>query len=493
MKKLGLLAVLLAAVPATTASSDADVGRLAVPAQLAVVSYYRSDAGWAAFWTDWRPDRVAADLDRVAGLNANTVRAIVQPAAFGYPEPTAAAAASLQEFVSLAAQRGLHVQLTLFDRWFDWTDIRGSQTWARELLAPYRDDPRIAFIELRNELAPVPEATTWARAMVPFVRRLLQRRTPVTVSVEGPHPVAQLRALKRAGVRPDFYDIHFFGGGGELADEVFARAKEVAAPRPVWVGETGYPTTSAISGYGGVPLTTSAQDEAQAHFLAAAGWAARAEGLPPIGVWVLDDFLASALPDPPATDADPELHFGLFRVDGSPKPAAGVVRAMYSGRVSVGCNGGFERAVSDTRAREVPAQWSMNGAGADFLDDRSVAREGAASARVTSSGVASLSITPPNAGFDGRGRVHVTAWARRAEARGSVFVVVEWFGRHGESLRRRASVPLSGPPLGWERLSVSSRVPSRAAYARIELVADRVGAAVWFDEVSFRRMPQSRP
>ena len=83
MRKLRLAGAALVAMLGATGSSGAEVGRLDVPGALKVVSYYRSDAGWAAFWRNWRPERVAADLDRVASLHANTVRAIVQPAAFG--------------------------------------------------------------------------------------------------------------------------------------------------------------------------------------------------------------------------------------------------------------------------------------------------------------------------------------------------------------------------------------------------------------------------
>ena len=486
MRKLWLAGAALVVLLAATGSSGAEVGRLDVPRGLKVVSYYRSDAGWAQFWTDWRPERVAADLDRAASLHANTVRAIVQPAAFGYPDPAAAFVAHLGEFVSLAAARGLHVQLTLFDQWFDWADVPGSRRWASALLAPYVRDARIAFVELRNELPPTREPLAWARTMVPFLRRVLRGKTPVTVSVAGVDPVARLRALKRGGVRPDFYDFHSFGGGGELAVDVFARAKAVAAPVPVWVGETGYPTTSAISGYGGVPRTPSAQEAAQAHFFAATAWAARTEGLPAVGVWVLDDFVPSALPAPPVSGADPELHFGLFRVDGSAKPAVGVVRAMFSGG-RFGFNRGFERVVAAESGAAVPAEWSLNGVGASFASDSTVSRSGSASARVTSVAVASLSITPPSAGCHGRGRVRVSAWARRAEPGGSAFLVVEWFGRHNERLRKRRSEPLGGERLVWQRLQVSSRAPPGAAYASVELVVEGVASPIWFDDVSFVR------
>ena len=70
------------------------------------MSYFRVDAGWTALWRDWRPDRVAVDLERLASLRANTVRAIVEPDLFGYPHPSSTYAARLRAFVSLAAHAG---------------------------------------------------------------------------------------------------------------------------------------------------------------------------------------------------------------------------------------------------------------------------------------------------------------------------------------------------------------------------------------------------
>jgi hypothetical protein len=481
--KLGVAVVALVALVCATGSSGAEVGRLDVPARLKVISYYRADAGWAAFWRNWRPERVAADLDRVASLRANTVRAIVQPAAFGYPTVDPVYAERLREFVDLAAARGLYVQLTLFDQWFEWADMRGARAWAGALLAPYVGDPRIAFVELRNELAPKPEPIEWARTMVPFIHRVLGDDTPVTVSVTGDDPVAALVALKRGGVRPDFWDFHTFGGGGELARDLYARAKAAVAPARVWVGETGYATTPALSGYGGIPRTASAQEAAQAHFLAAAAAAARREKLPPVGVWVLDDFVPSALPTPPANGDDPELHYGLFRADGSPKPVVRVVRAMFSGG-RLGFNHGFERSVVNESGGAVPAEWSLNGTGA-VAADRVVARHGHASARMTVARSAWLSITPPSAACHGRGHAHLSVWARRASVSGDVFAVVEWFGRHNESRGKRRSKLLTAAPGEWQRLHVKARAHGRAAYATVELVVNGAAGPVWFDDVSF--------
>lgn len=504
--RLGLLlAVACFAVSGTATTSfghamKSPLAWIRAPRELRVVSYYPADAAWTKMWTDWRPEVVAADLRRVASLHANTVRAIVQPGLFGYPHPSPTYASRLREFVSLAADARLHVQLTLFDWWYDWSDLRGSRTWAQELLSPYSGDPRVAVVELRNEIVVKRNTMSWARTMIPFVRALMRGRTSVTLSVTGTDPVRRLAALKRGlrSVRPDFFDIHYFGGGGELAASVLSRAKKVASPTPLWVGETGYPTTTSLSGYGRVPRTPQAQEAAQAHFLASVGWAARANALPALGVWTLNDLLPSALPDGRAKTPDAEFHYGLFRTDGSEKPAARVVRDTFCGRPPIAFNNSFEEMVAAEDGNLVPARWSMAGSDVAFADDATVARSGVASARLTptaAGATASLSITPPNGAAWAGQHVSVRAWARSSDEQGKAFVVIEWFDRHNYLLRRSSSRPLPPASTAWSRLEVTARAPARAAYLRIELVAQHLTAPVWFDDVSFqktRRTPSGR-
>jgi hypothetical protein len=488
---LVLAAVAAALVAMPNGATGQRLARLEVPRDLRVVSYFPATAGWTKMWTDWQPGRVDADLQRAASLHANTVRAIVQPNLFGYPHPSGLYASRLGQFVALAAAHRLHVQLTLFDWWYRWRDLAGSRTWARQLLGRYANDPRIAFVEVRNEVLPTPQVVRWLRVMIPFVRAVLGGRTPVTVSVAGRHPAARLSRLARAlrNDRPDFWDVHEFGGGGELIYDSVEHAAASVAPQPLWIGETGYPTTTASSGYGGVPLTDSAQEAAQAHFLATASWAARAAGLPAVGIWALDDLVPSAVPDRAMLPSDPELHFGLFHVDGTPKPAASVVRALFTRRVAPpSFNGGFEQAVTGVDGTAVPAQWSMDGDAA-FAADPELRRQGTSSARVTLSrpnGTASLSIVPPDALVRPGTRVVAHAWADSSSATGGVFLVVEWRNAKDRLLHRDASPKLLAPAAAWHPLVVASRAPPRAAYARIELVVRGTTDPVWFDDVSFR-------
>ena len=477
------------ALPAGVVASPT-LSRLDVPRDLKVVSYFRADAGWTEMWTDWRPDRIDADLARAASLNANTVRVIVQPDLFGYPHPSVKYTSRLAQFVSLAAAHGLHVQLTLFDWWYSWEDVAGSKTWATELLAPYVDDPRIAFVELRNEILPNQATLPWASAMIPFLQGYL-RDIPVTISVAGPDPPSRLRLLAQGlgWIQPDFWDIHDFSGDGGVTYNLIRRAQRVVGTTQLWIGEAGYATTTIVSGCGGVPLTVSAQEAAQRHFFSVVSWATHATGLPDAGVWVLGDMTPKAVPDRPVTDTNPELHFGLFRLDGSAKPAADTVRSVFSGGAPSGFDEGFEQAVTSASGAAVPAEWSLTG-NAEFAQDTTVAAEGHASVRITPrhvSRAASVSIVPPAGAVDLGAHATVAVLARRSEAKGSAFVVLEWLNRAHHVVGRSASKPSAAAAGAWGELRLTTTAPRGAAYARIDLVVRGTTSPVWFDRVLFSR------
>lgn len=484
--------VVALAAPSPAPPATFDVPRLTVPAQLRVVSYYPSDAGWTQMWTNWRPERLGADFGRIAALGANTVRAVVQASLFGYPLVDPVYLARLRQFVDVAWQNGLYVQLTLFDWWSEYGDLDGSQLWAQQLLAPFVGDPRLAFVEIRNELAVSAASAAWARTMIPFVRSLMLGRTPVTVSVTGADPLRPLANLKRVlgDVRPDFFDIHFYGGAGERAFATFARAKELVSPTPLWVGETGYPSSETVSGFGGVALTPSAQEAAQAHFLATVGWAVRANGLAPPGIWALDDFLPEALPVWSGQNREAELHFGVFRLDGSAKPAAATVRAAFAGSPPLSFNNGFEQSVDGGGDVDVPAVWSRSDTPVAVASDRAIFRSGQASARLSAlAGTplrGSLSVAPVACAVLRGDRVELAVSNRRSERSVLAFAVLAWFDRLGSRIGQARSLRGDMAPGLWTRLRVRAVAPARATYVRIELVARGPKGSVWFDDVTFR-------
>jgi hypothetical protein len=290
------------------------------------ISYYPARNPWGGMWSVWQPSVIEADMAKIVSVGANTVRVFLQPDSFGYPVPRPDDISELGQFLSIAGTHGLRVHLTLFDLWSSYSDVTGSQQWAGRLLARFRGDHRIVAVELQNELDPTnPGAVAWARAMLPMVRAA--SGLPVTVSVTSwntPTPLAQLIAALGAS-QPDFYDLHFYGTPPYMLP-TFRAAKQLAGGRPLLIGETGYSTDPGNTTWLGAIRPVALQEQAQAYYYAHVEQAASKAGLPPVGLWNLNDFVA--LP----RLSEVERHFGIYRLDGSAKPAASVIRAWFAAR-----------------------------------------------------------------------------------------------------------------------------------------------------------------
>ena len=272
-------------------------------------------------WSRFDPTEIDRDFARIRALGANTVRIFIQPSVFGFPTVHPVMADRLSEVIGLAAKHSLRVHLTLFDWWSRYADIHGSKKWVSSLLSRYRDDPRIAVVELQNEIYPQNrEAVAWATKMLRYLSTVLPGtlRTVSTASV--PPEVFALFTHELKSSPPDFWDYHYYGPPGD-AYSLLSRIKALAAPRPLFFGETGYSTDAT-------PGDQAAQEQAQAAYYRAVFTAAAALGLPAPAPWILNDFAPGAIPpDSPAAHEPAQYGYGLFQLNGTPKPAAAVVRS----------------------------------------------------------------------------------------------------------------------------------------------------------------------
>jgi hypothetical protein len=464
-----------------------------VPEDVRSISYFPATGGWTLMWTRFDAAAIDRDLARVARLHANTVRVIVPARAFGYPEPDVVMRARLERIVDIAERHGLRVELTLFDWWHDYSDIEGSRRWAAALLSPYADDPRIAFVELKNELRPQDAgASAWAAALIPYVQELTHK--PVTISVPALDPARDLRLLHSAlgAAQPDFYSAHFYWRPELFAGQLDA-ARAAVAPLPLRVGETGYSTALPYDVLPGVPASRSARESEQAYYLRSVATIARRLGLPPIAPWVLSDFAPDAIPpdDPGVHGNAREYRFGLFRVSGEAKPAAAAVRAIFSGDHVDGFDGGFEDSVRDEHGRPVPALWRIRAAhDATFARDTRVAHTGRASARIDGVGAgaapdAAFAIAPPDPAVRAGDRSTVSAFARAGRRCGEVRVALRWFAADGRTVGGARSPLLRCGSRGWQRLRAGGTAPPGASYVGLYLRAARTIGPAWFDDASY--------
>ncbi|SNY53546.1 cellulase family glycosylhydrolase [Paractinoplanes atraurantiacus] len=474
---LGLATSLLAASPLTEGASAAKqatptlAGRIAAAKTAKQINYYPSANGWSRMWTSFDPVTIGADLAKARALGADSVRVIVFPTVFGYPTPKPEYAAKLAKFVELAGRNGMTVKLTLFDWWDGYADVKGSSTWATALLKPYRNDKRVISIGLKNELDPSnAAAVAWAKKLLPVVRAVVPA-TPVTISVSGEAGVAGLKKLKTllAATPLDYYDYHFYGNS-QNALALIRQAQAAVAPAPLVIGETGVSSRSASEGE-------------QAAYLARVFQGAAAAGVRSVAPWTLNDFRTGAIPPSAVARSAPQYAYGLYRANGTAKPAAAVVKAAWTGKAyPVGAlDLGFENPAGQT-----PWTTFMPELGA-ATKVRNVAHSGKWSVRLTrtgknAAGSPSYRVAPLQPVRPGQTWC-AEAWARGTAATGTTQVALSWFDVNNRWLGGAGSATLPTGTTGWTRLTVAAKAPAGAAGLQLHLKSGANKGSVWFDDV----------
>jgi len=458
---------------------------------LRLINYFPADGGWQYMWTRWEPHQIEHDFAVMASMGANAVRVTVFPDVMGFPTPSPVMQSRLSQIIDLADAHGLKVQLSLFDQFTDFADIPASLTWAREILAPLSGSSRVAFIDVRNELdAPSTmgdaQVYRWLNALLPAVKDDAHG-VPASLSVTAPAHISALRAALR--VQPDFWDLHYYASDG-LAYASMAEAVQAAAPLPVFVGETGFATAGSGSPPG-LPGGEPSLEAYQAHYYQAVEQAALSLGLGAAAPWTLYDFTPAAIPSRQQPD---QYAFGLLHSDGTPKPAADVVRQVFRGAgVSADFNSDFSQAVA-TPQGELPAIWRLwEPDHARFALDPAVGHDTPeGSARICGSGGGDASMpafytVPVRPQIVPGSQYRVTAWVRGHQATGATVVNVSWFDATGVFISGTDSPSLGSGDTDWTELEATGVAPPGAAFAEIWLKSARNSGTVWFDDVTWAR------
>ncbi|MFI1992222.1 cellulase family glycosylhydrolase [Actinoplanes sp. NPDC020271] len=464
------------AKPATTTTKAVAAtldGRLAAVKAAKTINYYPSNAGWSAMWTNFDPLKIEADLTKAKALGADNVRVIVFPTAFGYPAPKADYAAKLSKFVSIADGEGLTVKLTLFDWWAGYTDTAGSAAWAKAVLTPYANDPRVLSVEVQNEFDPTDSrAVTWIKKIIPALRSAVPAM-PLTASVSGttgPDGLARIRTVLDA-TPLDYLDFHFYGNSERALAEI-RKAQAAAGSFPIVIGETGVSTASGSEGD-------------QAAYLARVFAAARVAGVGSVAPWTLSDFASGAIPSNSAVSRIPaQYKFGLYRADGSAKAAADVVRAYWAGQALTNSvlDLGFEASAANSPWRPYLAElgaadrvtgMAHTGTGSVRFTDTSRSDAGLPSVRTAP-------VPPVQAGQ----KWHAEVWARGQNVTGTTAIALSWFDANDKWLGQMQSKALPTGTTGWTKLTVDTTAPAGAASVQLHLKSGENKGIVWFDDVA---------
>jgi hypothetical protein len=437
------------------------------------INYYPSNAGWSAMWTGFDPVAVDADLAKAASLGANNVRVILFPDTFGFPTPKTEYVERLRKFVSIADSYGMTVKLTLFDWWEGYSDVTRSIAWAKTILNPYKDDPRVLAVELKNEFQPDDTAAvTWIRQVIPAVRAAAPG-LPLTLSVDGGTGATGMAKIKAAlaGTPLDYYDFHFYGNSERSLAEI-RKAQAAVSPSPIVIGETGASSSATSEGE-------------QAAYLARVFRAAAEAGVGSVAPWTLNDFSAGAIPVQSNVSTIPAQYtFGLYRADGTAKLAASVVRTAWTTGTMPNT---FLNLSFEAPANELTWKANQPDAGVGVVTT-SMPRTGSNSLKFagttrTSAGLPSMRtapITPVQPNYKWRAE----AYARGFNATGVTEISLSWFDANGKWLSESTSNRLPTGNTGWTKLVVDTTAPAGAASVQLHLKsADNTGT-VYFDDVA---------
>jgi hypothetical protein len=451
------------------------------------INYFPSDHAWANMWSDFDATEINSDFAAIQKLGGNVVRIIIDPYVFGWATPTATEQANLAQVFTMASAHDLKVHLTLFDEFGNYTETADSDAWINAVLTPYRNDPRLAYVELQNEIQPSDAAAmTWMQHEIPVIRAAIGS-VPVTVSVTNSdtgsgeqQTVAQTLALLIPYLKNtpiDFYDIHYYGIPG-AALNVFKQAFAEAGTTPVYVGETG------ASSWDGATSSGVMQESTQDLTVRMMEWAALKAGLPPAAPWILQDFPPGNVINEAASAVNTQNFFGLLRTDGTYKPLATSIQALYTnGTLSTDYNSDFTG-----QSGGLPLDWSTQDATQGTLAwDGTVGHDALGSASLSntsssSSAIPNFNVIPIN-NLSGVGQtVTDSVWAKGTNATGSNVVDIAWFDANGTYISNADSTALPGGTTNWTQLSVTATAPASAVYFQEDLKSADNSGTVWFDD-----------
>ncbi|WP_307873119.1 glycosyl hydrolase [Paractinoplanes ovalisporus] len=444
--------------------------RLALVKNAKTLNYYPSAAGWSKMWTEWNPAKIDADLAKADALGADNVRVIIFPSTFGWPKPWNGYQDRLAQFVDIAAARGMTVKFTLFDWWDAYGDVDESVAWTKTVLTRYKDDKRVLSFELQNEIDPGNTAAmTWAKKMIPALRSAFPTM-PLTVSTDGVSGAKGLAKVKSTlgSTSVDFYEFHLYGNS-ERALTLIKGAQAAVAPTPITIGETGLNTLQNTEGE-------------QAAFLARVFEAAEAAGVQSVAPWTLNDFATGAIPSSAVSRIPAQYSYGLYRLDGTAKPAAAVVKAGWTNTTMPASvmDPSFEAGNNLTPWRAYMPELGL------AVKTQSMARTGKWSVSMTNTGKTSAGSpsyrVAPIAPVKSAQKWHGEVWARGNAATGTTQIALSWFDANDKWLGGVSSNWLPVGTTGWTKLSVDGVAPAGSASMQVHLKSGENTGTVWFDD-----------
>jgi hypothetical protein len=191
-----------------------------------------------------------------------------------------------------------------------------------------------------------------------------------------------------------------------------------------------------------------------------------------------------AIPASAVANIPAQYSFGLYRTDGTAKPAAAVVKAAWTGTSypSSVMDLGFENPVGQTPWRAYLPELGI------AAKTQTAARTGKWSVQLSNtaksaSGSPSYRVAPITPVQFGQ-RWHAEVWARGNVATGTTQIALSWFDKNGRWLGGTSSAWLPTGTTEWTKLSVDATAPAGVASLQIHMKSGANTGTVWFDDVA---------
>lgn len=279
------------------------------------INYYPKGKVWNDFWSGFDAAEVRRDFGTIRSMGFNCVRVFLQYDSFGRENLDNSSATKLSMLLSAAADEGLRVIVTLFDR-IDPRTFYSSWNFPKiekhlESLVPlFSNDSAILCWDLKNE----PDLDYRFNLNSGVVNDCISRMIAKVRSLDSNHliTVGYLNPPPgQATAGCDILSFHFYAAA-EKFPAAMDSAKFIAKGRPVLLEEFGFTTS-------GIRSLRSPANEVQEYYFSSVLASVLGGDIDGFLIWTLYDH-------PRETEIEErERHFGMIGLNGSVKPASKLV------------------------------------------------------------------------------------------------------------------------------------------------------------------------
>jgi len=285
------------------------------------LNYYPASASWTDFWAEFPLEEIKTDLEVAKTLNVNSLRIFLTHDYFDRAKTREDGLSKLDIFLDLCAAKDIEVIVTLFDLRPNYT----LSNWSADIehidaiLSRIADHKAILAIDIKNQ--PDLDFGYWGRGLIEgwltVMARHIQTDYPQLPVTAGWSDAKEAHRLKNIFDLVTYHEYENPNGFEARLQSVV----DAAQGKPVMITELGSTTWN-------LPFIARIGEAAQAKRLQKQlGQSHQSNG---VFVWTLNDFnhVGREVVGPLPWRRAQQQHFGLMRNDGTPRPAAKILKSF---------------------------------------------------------------------------------------------------------------------------------------------------------------------